>query len=190
MNLIKKVKIQSIDLGVPLIRDDMAEFLRTQIKEHKPQHILEIGTGIGYSAIVMASAMNETGFDYELITIEKNEERAKHAAGNFCGYSHKYDIKLVVGDAKDFLKSAIEKKWVFDFIFLDGPKAQYVNYLEDIVTLMSSGGILVADNIYCKANPKLAEKLKKFVEAAKAHKDLKDVRIENIADGVLIATKK
>ena len=124
---------------VPIIRRETESFLRTLIRARDPKHILEIGTAIGYSALVMAGC---TGGD--ILTMENYEKRIPIARSNIerAGLSER--IRLMEGDAGELLAGLSGS---FDFIFLDAAKGQYINWLPDIVRLMDRGAILFADNV-------------------------------------------
>ncbi len=124
---------------VPIIRRETESLLRTLIRARDPVHILEIGTAIGYSALVMAGC---TGGD--ILTMENYEKRIPIARSNIerAGLSDR--IRLMEGDAGELLAGLSVS---FDFIFLDAAKGQYINWLPDIVRLMDRGAILFADNV-------------------------------------------
>lgn len=124
---------------VPIIRRETESLLRTLIRARDPVHILEIGTAIGYSALVMAGC---TGGD--ILTMENYEKRIPIARSNIerAGLSDR--IRLMEGDAGELLAGLSGS---FDFIFLDAAKGQYINWLPDIVRLMDRGAILFADNV-------------------------------------------
>ena len=124
---------------VPIIRRETESLLRTLIRARDPMRILEIGTAIGYSALVMAGC---TGGD--ILTMENYEKRIPIARSNIerAGLSDR--IRLMEGDAGELLAGL---SGCFDFIFLDAAKGQYINWLPDIVRLMDRGAILFADNV-------------------------------------------
>ena len=124
---------------VPIIRRETESLLRTLIRARDPEHILEIGTAIGYSALVMAGC---TGGD--ILTMENYEKRIPIARSNIerAGLSDR--IRLMEGDAGELLAGLSGS---FGFIFLDAAKGQYINWLPDIVRLMDRGAILFADNV-------------------------------------------
>lgn len=124
------------------LRDESAEFLADFCLCKKPVKILEIGTNVGYSSLVMLlNSKNST-----LTTIEKDPNIFLQAKQNFASAKVKSRVKQILGDAKEILPTLTKKQ--FDMIFLDGPKGQYINYLPILTTLLKNGGYLVADNIY------------------------------------------
>ena len=126
---------------VPIIRKETANFLQAMVAATRPKRILEVGTAVGYSALLMAQVMPE-GTD--IITIEKYEPRIPVARRHFeeAGLSDR--ITLLEGDAGEILK---ELDGSFDFIFMDAAKGQYIHWLPDILRLLSTGGVLFSDNV-------------------------------------------
>ena len=126
---------------VPIIRKETANFLQAMVAATRPKRILEVGTAVGYSAILMAQVMPE---ETDIITIEKYEPRIPVARRHFeeAGLSDR--ITLLEGDAGEILK---ELDGSFDFIFMDAAKGQYIHWLPDILRLLSTGGVLFSDNV-------------------------------------------
>lgn len=125
--------------GVPLIRREMERFLRVLLQLKKPARVLEIGTGIGYSAVFMVTY----GTDIRRIdTIENYPPRIEKAKKTLAPFSE--TIVLIEGDAADVIGT---QKEPYDLIFLDGPKAQYPSMLPDLKRLLKPEGILLADNV-------------------------------------------
>lgn len=126
---------------VPIVRCETESFLRTLCVMKKPEEVLEIGTAIAYSTIVLA---RESG---HVTTIENYEKRIPIARENIekSGLSDKID--LICGDAGKILPELSADGKKFDFIFLDAAKGQYLIWLPDILRIMSKGGILVSDNV-------------------------------------------
>ena len=124
---------------IPIIRRETESLLRTMVTAIDPDCILEIGTAIGYSAIVMAECC-----DAKVTTIENYEKRIPLARENFERAGLTDRIKLIEGDAGRLLS---ELSGEYGFIFLDAAKGQYLNWLPDILRLMPRGGMLFADNV-------------------------------------------
>ena len=126
---------------VPIIRKETANFLQAMVAATRPKRILEVGTAVGYSALLMAQVMPE---ETDIITIEKYEPRIPVARRHFeeAGLSDR--ITLLEGDAGEILK---ELDGSFDFIFMDAAKGQYIHWLPDILRLLSTGGVLFSDNV-------------------------------------------
>lgn len=192
--ILQEIKAQAKETGVPILRDQSAQILCDLCKKNKPQRILEIGTATGYSAIVMLSSC-----EAKLITLEKDEERAKTALLNFSKAGLENRVRLIKGDAMNAIKAFYDQKETFDFIFLDGPKGQYVKYLPYLKAMLVKGGILFADDVllhgWVKSNEKIAHKhrtmvmaLRRFLEAVENDKDF-ETKLVEIEDGLSISTK-
>ena len=127
--------------NVPIIRKEMESFLKVIIGIKNPKSILELGTAIGYSAIIMANASSK---NCRITTVENYEKRIPIAKENIklAGYENK--INLIEGDALEVLGKINER---YDMVFMDAAKAQYIKYLEQIMRILPIGGILIADNV-------------------------------------------
>ena len=126
---------------VPIIRQDMQSFLKVLLALHKPARILEVGTAVGFSALLMAA---NTACDCRITTIEKYEKRIPQARKNFASSGMGDRITLLEGDALAVMKSLTEP---FDFIFMDAAKGQYIHFLPEALRLLVKGGVLVSDNV-------------------------------------------
>ena len=178
---------------VPIIRRETESFLRTLIRARDPKHILEIGTAIGYSALVMAGC---TGGD--ILTMENYEKRIPIARSNIerAGLSER--IRLMEGDAGELLAGLSGS---FDFIFLDAAKGQYINWLPDIVRLMDRGAILFADNVLQdltvlesrftveRRERTTHSRMREFLHAIK-HDERLESSVLPIGDGVSISVRR
>lgn len=131
----------AIQHNVPIIKHEMEQFLTFIVTMHQPMRILEIGTAIGYSAIVMQLAAGETT---QVVTLEKSKKMVSIAVENFHKFDLAHRIRLVEGDAVETIKDFEEP---FDLIFMDAAKGQYMNFYEDSLRLLKPGGLLIADNI-------------------------------------------
>ncbi|MGB8450694.1 MAG: O-methyltransferase [Anaerocolumna sp.] len=131
--------------GVPIIRKETQTFLRFLLAVNKPHQILEVGAAVGFSAIFMSEYMP---FNCNITTIEKVEMRLVKARKNISTAPKGEKINLLEGDALVLLKKlSMDSKNSFDFIFLDAAKAQYMNFLPEIMKLLPVGGLLVTDNV-------------------------------------------
>ncbi|MDD3140199.1 MAG: O-methyltransferase, partial [Lachnospiraceae bacterium] len=139
--VLEVIEKEAIDTFVPIIRKEMQSFLKVLLTIHKPMRILEVGTAVGFSALVMSENAPE---GCKITTIEKWEKRIPIARENFRRAGKEMQITLLEGDALEVLKSLNE---TYDFIFMDAAKAQYINYLPEILRLLESGGVLVSDNV-------------------------------------------
>lgn len=126
---------------VPIIRRNMQSFLRTWLTITKPTAILEIGTAVGFSAILMASYGDPTA---KITTIEDFDRRIPVARENFRKSGYEDRITLLEGDAAEILPKL---EGPYDFIFMDAAKGQYIRFLPEIRRMMRSGSVLIADNV-------------------------------------------
>lgn len=129
------------DTYVPIIRKEMQTFLKWMLAVKKPMQILEVGTAIGFSALLMAEYNPVQG---EITTIENYEKRIPIAKENFRKAGKEQQITLLEGDAADWLKKL---DGPYDFIFMDAAKGQYIHFMDDVIRLLAPDGILVSDNV-------------------------------------------
>lgn len=132
---------EALDAYVPIIRKDMQTFLKTFLAIKKPKRILEVGTAVGFSALLMCEFGEP---DVHITTIENYEKRIPVARANFARAGREEQITLLEGNAQIVLK---DLEGPFDFIFMDAAKGQYINFLPDILRLLSDGGVLISDNV-------------------------------------------
>ena len=125
---------------VPIIRKDMQAFLKFMMRLCKPRKILEVGTAVGFSALLMSEYAPEA----HITTIENYEKRIPIARDNIAKAGKSASIDLIPGDATEILPTLTD---TYDFIFMDAAKGQYINFLPEIMRLLSKGGILVSDNV-------------------------------------------
>lgn len=131
----------AIRTNVPVIRPQMQSLLKLLLAMKQPKTILEVGTAIGFSALLMS----EYGpADCKITTIEKYEKRIPVARENFKKAGKEEQITLLEGDAVEILK---QLKGPYDMIFMDAAKGQYIHFLPDIMKLLPAGGILISDNV-------------------------------------------
>lgn len=126
--------------GIPVADDETLNFLLLTLEMTGPQRILEIGTAVGLSSVAMLLACP----DAKLTTVELEEERYVEAKENFARFGVSDRVTAHLGDAGEILAMMDGE---FDFVFLDGPKAQYEKYLFDLKRLMKKGGVLFADDV-------------------------------------------
>ena len=131
----------AIETNVPIIRPQMQSFLKLLLAIKQPKQIREIGTAIGFSALLMSEYGPE---NCRITTIEKYEKRIPLAKENFKRAGKEDQIVLLEGDAVEILKKL---DGPYDFIFMDAAKGQYIHFLPDILDLMPIGGLLISDNV-------------------------------------------
>lgn len=179
----------------PIIRPKTETLLKEVLLKQKPKQILEIGTFLGYSASVMLNICP----DAFLTTIEKNQQNFEDAKSNLKEFGQK--VQVVCCDAMQFLQECVSNKMKqYDFIFLDGPKGQYVKYLPMLKQILRDGGILMCDDILfyglVQTDGKVAHKhrsivnnLRKFLEDLQSDKDF-ETTIYEFEDGVSVSKKR
>lgn len=126
---------------VPIIRKEMQSFLKFLLAMKKPARILEVGTAVGFSAILMAEY---DPVPCQITTIENYEKRIPIARENFKRAGKEAQIALLEGDAAEVLKTL---EGPYDFIFMDAAKGQYIHFLPEILRLLAKDGVLVSDNV-------------------------------------------
>lgn len=131
----------AIQTGIPIIRPQMQSFLKLLLAIKQPKQILEVGTAIGFSALLMSEYGPK---DCQITTIENYEKRIPIARENFKRAGREKQITLLEGEASLLLG---ELSGEFDFIFMDAAKGQYIHFLPDILRLMPLGGLLISDNV-------------------------------------------
>ena len=139
--VIEQIEQEALDTHVPIIRKETQSFLKVILMMKQPSRILEIGTAIGFSAILMSEYLPE---DAQITTIEKYEKRIPIARENFRRAGREGQITLIEGDALEIMGTL---SGTYDFIFMDAAKGQYIRYLPDAVRLLSDGGVLMSDNV-------------------------------------------
>ncbi len=127
---------------IPIISDDGCDFLLNFLKQIKPKSVLEIGTAVGYSGSLILKTLP----DARLTTVEKDEQHVAFAKKTFEELDLLNRVNILNDDAFEVIKS-LEKN-SFDFVFLDGPKGQYLKYYPYIKKIVKSGGYIFVDNIY------------------------------------------
>lgn len=129
---------------IPIIEPEVAQFLKVLLKIKKPINILEIGTAIGYSAIVMA---NNTSEHTKITTIERRKDLIDIAIDNIKDANYLNRINIVQGEADEILQNLDDK---YDFIFLDAAKGQYLEFFNYCTKLLVAEGVIVSDNVLFK----------------------------------------
>ncbi|MDE7075790.1 MAG: O-methyltransferase [Clostridia bacterium] len=192
-DLVQKIRQNAFGRGIPVSSDETLAYLCTCALMAKPQNILEIGTAIGVSGICILEQCTAA----HLTTIELNPGFATEAEDNFAR-AHMSEMATVIrGDAAEVLPTL---KGEYDFIFLDGPKVQYVKYLPQMKRLLKKGGTLFADDVLLygwvngeRETPKkrkmLVEHIREYITAVTNDADLYTV-IVDIGNGVALSVKK
>ncbi len=200
--------------GVPIIRRDAERFLRVLLEMVKPVKILEIGTAVGYSALVMADTIREIDENWRIDTCEIDMDSAKKAENNIKGRGYKSgiynldgdstvpgldnSINILVADAVFTLDVLINKQCKYDFIFIDAAKAQYMKYLSGALRMSHPGTVIVTDNIFedgkvleshflvVKRDRTIHDRMREYLEYI-AHTDELDTSLLPVGDGMAVS---
>lgn len=119
-------------------------FLHLIIKIYNPTNILELGTFTGLSTLTMGLAMNKNAF---LTAIDKNKDTSNIAKNFFIKAKLEKKINLIVRNAKESIKDLIKNKKIYDLIFIDADKENYINYFENSLKLLNKSGLIITDNV-------------------------------------------
>lgn len=178
---------------VPIVSQDVARFIELLLKIVKPKNILEIGSAIGYSSLIMSKAS-----DANILTIEKDEKTFKILEENLKKYAADNKIKAINDDAINALKS-MDKEEKFDFCFIDANKSQYEEYLNLVYDLTRDNALILIDNILFrgfvakdednKRYRTIIKNLKKFIEDVKSDKRF-TASLLTVHDGLLLLRKE
>jgi len=180
---------------VPIIRPQVQNLLKLLLAMKEPKTILEVGTAIGFSALLM-SEYGPRGC--HITTIEKYEVRIPIARENFKKAGKEKEITLIEGDATQILK---ELTGPYDMIFMDAAKGQYIHFLPDILRLLPTGGILISDNVLqdgdvlqsryavTRRDRTIHSRMREYLYELKHHEGLQ-TDILPIGDGVTVSVKK
>ena len=194
----QNIKDYAKKYAVPIMREQTSKLISEFVRKKEPQTILEIGTAIGYSGVVMLKNCNA-----KLITIEHNKEYIKEAKKNFKIYDVHNRVTIINEDCLVYLANlACNQKYrdYFDLIFLDGPKAQYDKMLDLLIILLKKGGTLIVDDVLFHQNlnqehkvsrrfKTISSRLDKFIENCKNNQNFSDFQLKTIEDGIIFATK-
>lgn len=129
----------------PIIKPEVADFMKVLLTMQKPKEILEIGTAVGYSAMLMSEYLQEEG---HITTIERFPYMLNKARKNIKQAGLEDKIHILEGDATDILKSLKDEQ--YDVIFMDCAKGQYINFLPECIRVLKKGGVLITDNVLHK----------------------------------------
>lgn len=179
---------------VPIIRKSMQSLLKFLLAYAGPKDILEVGTAVGFSALLMSEYGPE---DCHITTIEKYEKRIPIARENFRRAGREDRITLLEGDALELLPS-LESG--YDMIFMDAAKGQYIHFLPQILRLLKPGGLLISDNVLqegdiiesrfavTRRNRTIHARMREYLYELK-HNPLLETVILPLGDGVTLSTR-
>lgn len=192
--ILDTIEREALDSYVPIIRKEMQSFLKLLLAMQKPKRILEVGTAVGFSAILMAEY---NPYPCEIVTIENYNKRIPIARENFVRAGKENQITLIEGDATEVLKTLDEP---FDMIFMDAAKGQYINFMPDILRLLKKDGVLVSDNVLqdgdiieshfvvTRRNRTIHKRMREYLYEL-THRDDLVTAVLPIGDGITVSTK-
>lgn len=193
--ILDAIEKEALDTYVPIIRKEMQSFLKLLLAMQKPMKILEVGTAVGFSAILMA----EYGpADCEITTIENYDKRIPIARENFVRAKKERQITLLEGDAQEILPTL---QGPFDLIFMDAAKGQYINFMPEVLRLLKKDGVLVSDNVLQEGdiveshyvverrNRTIYKRMREYIYELTHNKQLVTA-ILPVGDGITVSVKK
>lgn len=192
--IVAKIKQDARKEYIPILQDKSLELIESILEKLKPNTILEIGTAVGYSAICFSKYL--TGDNSKITTIEINEEMYNIANKNIQNVGKQNQIQTILADAEEYLKGI---DGIYDVVFIDAAKGQYIKYLDQALRLTKKGSVIIADNVLFKgrvlgeynehkhrtAVNRLREYIKRVTEDARL-----DTTIYDVGDGVAVSTRK
>jgi predicted O-methyltransferase YrrM len=189
--VIRDMELYAEENHIPIIQPEVAQLLKVLVKGFESKKILEIGTAIGYSAVILAEA---AGKDAEVVSLEINKDMARKARLNIERVGLNDRIEVIQGDAR-FVLNKIEGK--FDFVFIDAAKGHYGEMFENVLQNIRPGGIIVCDNVLFRGmvasdslvkrrKITIVKRMRKFLKYITQHQQL-DTAIVPIGDGVSIS---
>ena len=193
--ILEVIEREALDSYVPIIRKEMQSFLKLLLSIQKPMRVLEVGTAVGFSALLMSEYLPDGA---TITTIENYDKRIPIARKNFERGGKEHMITLLEGDAQEVLKTL---EGEYDFIFMDAAKGQYIHFLPDILRLLRAGGLLVSDNVMQEGtivesrfgverrDRTIHARMREYLYVLKHHEAL-ITSIVPLGDGVALSVKK
>jgi len=193
--LLEEIEQEAVDAFVPVIRKETQSFLKVIITMCRPKRILEVGTAVGFSALLMSEYAPE---DCHITTIENYKKRIPIARGNFRRAGQENRITLIEGDALEVMRGL---EGPFDFIFMDAAKGQYIYYMPEALRLLTDGGVLMSDNVLQdgdiiesrfaveRRNRTIHSRMREYLYELKHREDLL-TSILPLGDGVALSIKR
>ncbi len=189
------IEKEALEGNVPIIRKETQSLIRTLVELSKPRTILEAGTAVGFSAILMAKSGRP---DSHITTIESYKPRIPLAKANFKRAGIEDRVTFLEGDAVEIMG---ELEGPFDMIFIDSAKGQYISMLPDAIRLLSPGGVLISDNVLqdgevlesryavTRRNRTIHSRMRDYLYEITHHEDL-ETAILPVGDGITVSVKK
>ena len=193
--ILEEIEQEALRDSVPIIRKEMQSFLKVLLAIKRPTRILEVGTAVGFSALLMSEYAPE---ECTITTIENYEKRIPIDRENFKRAGKEQKITLIEGDAMEVLT---ELSGPYDFIFMDAAKGQYIAYLPEVLRILEPDGVLVSDNVLQDGNiiesrfaverrdRTIHSRMREYLYTLKHHPDL-ETSIIPLGDGTAVSVKR
>ena len=192
---LNELEAEALRNHVPVIRRETQSLLKVLLQLKAPARILEVGTAVGFSALLMSTYGPE---DCRITTIENYEKRIPIARENFRKAGRESQITLLEGDAQEVLKTLEES---YDLIFMDAAKGQYIHFFPEVLRLLEKGGILISDNVLQdgdiiqshfaveRRNRTIYKRIREYLSVLKNSDELESA-ILPLGDGVALSVRK
>ena len=193
--ILETIEKEALADHVPIIRKETQSFLKVLLRMKKPKRILEVGTAVGFSAILMSDQVSE---DCKIDTIENYDKRIPIARENFKRAGKNSQITLIEGDAMEVMKHLTEP---YDMIFMDAAKGQYIAYLPEVMRLLKEDGVLISDNVLQdgdviesrfaveRRDRTIHSRMREYLYVIKHHQEL-ETSVIPLGDGVALSVRK
>ena len=193
--ILEEIEQEALRDSVPIIRKEMQSFLKVLLAIKRPTRILEVGTAVGFSALLMSEYAPE---ECTITTIENYEKRIPIARENFKRAGKEQKITLIEGDAMEVLT---ELSGPYDFIFMDAAKGQDSHYLPEIMRILAPGGVLISDNVMqdgdiieskyaiTRRDRTIHRRMREYLYTLTHHDELQ-TSILTLGDGVSVSVRK
>jgi len=192
--LLEAFRIRAVADEIPIIHPEVQNYIEILIKSRNIKSILEIGTAVGYSASVFATAMGSMG---QVDTIERSLKMVSEAGDNIGELGISSQINLILGDALEKVETITK---TYDMIFLDGAKGHYIHLLDACLRCLKPGGVLVSDNVLFKGmiasdalvirrKITIVKRMRKYLEAISDHPQLLTTVLP-LGDGLAVSWMK
>lgn len=187
-------KTKALEDNIPIMRDEVIDYIKKLITNYKLKNILEIGTAVGYSAVNFAL----TKSDVKITTIERDQKRFLAAIKNVKSFGLEDRIELVLSDA---LETSLDTEEKFDLIIIDAAKGKNIDFFNKFKENLKIGGLIITDNtlfhglvgnsetIESKNLRSLVKKIEKYIEFLKTNEEYETVFLE-LGDGIAISKKR
>lgn len=196
MKYFEDIEKKAISRSIPIMQREGLEFMINTFKENNCHSCLEIGSAIGYSAMMLVTNLE----DFKVETIELNDERYQEAVENIEKNNLFKQIIIHHDDALSFdLEKLVIKK--YDALFIDAAKAQYQKFFEKYMPLIKENGVCIVDNldfhgmifdidnIKNRNTKQLVKKIKRFKDWIFSH-DQYEVTYHSVGDGICVIRKR